>query len=49
MSSRGMGCALLVAAILLLSATSLHARGRSTGRLKFGASGQVYVWQAGTC
>jgi hypothetical protein len=49
MRFRTLGCVLLGAALLTFSATAVAAADGTASRLKFGASGQVYVWQAGSC
>ena len=49
MRLRTLGCVLLGAVLLTLSATAVAAADGTTSRMKLGASGQIYVWQAGTC
>lgn len=49
MDHRALRCALVAAAFLMLATASAGAGTLSTGSLKLGASGQVYIWQAGTC
>lgn len=49
MRRKAIAYAAVVTAVLAFTATVAEAEGFSLGRAKHGASGQVYVWQAGGC
>ncbi len=49
MGRKGFAYAAVVAVVLALTAVVAEAESLALGRIKHGASGQTYVWQAGGC